>query len=214
MLSDQVDLRGWHISVDGKDAALNKTRKNFGSVQDVKIVPLRVSESEGAVAAELRTLIDGRMDLRVVGVVEFDAQGALRSIRAYKGRPEVREPHVCLRACGGQTLLSLPSKLVVWRDHVIDRRPSRSASAAGRVVRAQRKCKGRLCLRRCQPNPLCPMVWTQLRLHARRPGQRRCARDHDLDCSAATHAATTQASQVLGRESRDQLVAGCAGRAR
>lgn len=39
MLSDQVDLRGWHIGVDGKDAALKKTRKNFGSVQDVKIVP-------------------------------------------------------------------------------------------------------------------------------------------------------------------------------
>lgn len=89
MLSQQVSLRDWNISAQGKDAALEETRKNFGSVQDLKIVPLRVYESEGAVAAELQMVIDGQVDLRVVDVVEFDAQGAIRSIRAYKGRPEV-----------------------------------------------------------------------------------------------------------------------------
>ena len=89
MLSDQVSLRDWDICVQGKDAALDETRKNFASVQHLKIVPLRVFESEGAVAAELQILIDGRLDLRVVDVVEFDAQGAICAIRAYKGRPGV-----------------------------------------------------------------------------------------------------------------------------
>lgn len=89
MLSDQVSLRDWDICVQGKDAALKETQKNFAAVQRLKIVPLAVYESEDAVAAELQILIDGRVDLRVVDVVEFDAQGAIRAIRAYKGRPGV-----------------------------------------------------------------------------------------------------------------------------
>jgi steroid delta-isomerase len=44
MLSQQVSLRDWSISAQGKDAALEETRKNFGSVQDLKIVLLRVYE--------------------------------------------------------------------------------------------------------------------------------------------------------------------------
>lgn len=88
MFSEGVSLRDWDISVQGRAAALAETQKNFGAVRELQIVPLRLYDAEGAVAAELQIVINGVIDLRVVDVVEFDAQGCILAIRAYKGRSD------------------------------------------------------------------------------------------------------------------------------
>jgi len=87
MLADDVELCDWNLSVRGQAAVLAETRKNFESAGRLEILIGTIHESDdGAVAAELRILIDGHIDLRVVDVIAFDDQGLIRRIRAYKGR--------------------------------------------------------------------------------------------------------------------------------
>lgn len=88
MFSDDVRLRDWNICVEGKAAALAETRKNFDAVQTLEIVPLKLYETQDAVAGELQIVVNGEIDLRVIDAIEFDPHGRIVSIHAYKGRPE------------------------------------------------------------------------------------------------------------------------------
>lgn len=88
MLAEEVQLSDWNLSVQGRQAVLDETRRNFESVDRLEIQAGTIYESaDGAVAAELQILIDGRIDLRVVDAIAFGDDGLIRSIRAYKGRP-------------------------------------------------------------------------------------------------------------------------------
>lgn len=86
MLADEVHLRDWNLSVRGKAAALAETAKNFAAAQSLEIEILALTESERSVAGELRIRVDGHAELFVVDVLDFDAQGHIRAIRAYLGR--------------------------------------------------------------------------------------------------------------------------------
>lgn len=86
LLADGVVLRDWTLRVVGKAAALAETRKNFESVRSLQIEVLHLHQSEAAVAAELRILIDGAQELLVTDVIAFDSAGRIAAIRAYVGR--------------------------------------------------------------------------------------------------------------------------------
>lgn len=86
MLADGVVLRDWNLQVEGKAAALAETRKNFESARSIRIEPLRLHASANAVAGELRIVVDEAVELHVVDVLDFDAQGRIASIRAFLGR--------------------------------------------------------------------------------------------------------------------------------
>ncbi|MFO1251533.1 MAG: nuclear transport factor 2 family protein [Inhella sp.] len=86
LLAEDVVLRDWTLRVVGKAAALAETRKNFEAVQSLAIEVLHWHQSEAAVAAELRILIDGKQELFVTDVIAFDAKGRIAAIRAYVGR--------------------------------------------------------------------------------------------------------------------------------
>ena len=88
MLADNIVLRDWKISVSGKDAALAETAKNFKSADSVDIEILHAYESEDTVAGELKITVDKSEVLHVVDVVSFDAEGKIKSIRAYLGRED------------------------------------------------------------------------------------------------------------------------------
>ena len=88
MFADDVRLRDWKISVRGKDAALAETQKNFAAAETIAIDILATYVAHGAVAGELRIVVDEREVLYVVDVVSFDAQGRITSIRAYRGRED------------------------------------------------------------------------------------------------------------------------------
>ena len=86
MLAEEVHLRDWNISVRGKAEALRETAKNFAEAETIEITILSMYESSDAVAGELHIIVDGKFDLYVVDVLNFNAQGKVAAIRSYKGR--------------------------------------------------------------------------------------------------------------------------------
>jgi steroid delta-isomerase len=86
MLAEDVHLRDWNISVFGKAEALRETAKNFAEAESVEIHFLTLYENADTVAGELHIIVDGKIDLYVVDVLTFDAQGKVTAIRSYKGR--------------------------------------------------------------------------------------------------------------------------------
>ncbi|OWQ46168.1 hypothetical protein CDL60_16350 [Roseateles noduli] len=86
MFSEEVTLRDWNLSVKGRNAAIAETRKNFESAASLQIEVLQVLETANSVAGELRILVDGHIELFVVDVLDFDAEGRITAIRAFLGR--------------------------------------------------------------------------------------------------------------------------------
>ena len=86
MFSEGITMRDWNLSVKGRDAAIAATRKNFESAGWIHIEVLRVLVNANSVAGELRILVDGHLELFVVDVLDFDAEGRITAIRAFLGR--------------------------------------------------------------------------------------------------------------------------------
>lgn len=84
MLSADVRLQDWNLSVQGKAAVLAETRKNFSAAQSIAIELLHVFAGADSAAAELRIVVDGSIVLEVVDVLRFDPSGLITAIRAYK----------------------------------------------------------------------------------------------------------------------------------
>lgn len=86
MFSDDISLSDWNLSVRGKEAALDETAKNFAAAQTIGIEPIAIYDRKDAVAGELKIVVDGRVELRVVDIIEFTGDGKIAAIRAYLGR--------------------------------------------------------------------------------------------------------------------------------
>jgi steroid delta-isomerase len=86
MFADDITLRDWNLAVTGKAAALRETAKNFESAQTIEIELRHLYVSNDGVAGELRIVIDGAVELYVVDVLTFAADGRIQAIRAYLGR--------------------------------------------------------------------------------------------------------------------------------
>lgn len=72
LLADDVTLRDWKIAVRGKAAAVAETQANFDAARSVEIEPLRLYVGESSVAGELRIVVDDRIELFVVDVLDFN----------------------------------------------------------------------------------------------------------------------------------------------
>ena len=92
MLADDVTLRDWNKAVVGKAAVMAETARNFAAVQSIAIQVLHLHESADAVAGELKVTLDAKTDLFVVDVIAFNADGRIRSVRAYLGRGDAARP--------------------------------------------------------------------------------------------------------------------------
>lgn len=91
LLAPEVVLRDWQLRVVGRDAALAETQRNFDAALGLQIEILRLHATEASAVAELRIAVEGSaqtVELFVVDVLDFDAQGQISAIRAYKGRGE------------------------------------------------------------------------------------------------------------------------------
>lgn len=86
MFSNDIVLRDWKIRVEGKEKALNETRKNFNNADTIAIEVLATYESKNTVAAELKITVDATEVLYVVDVITINADHKISSIRAYLGR--------------------------------------------------------------------------------------------------------------------------------
>ena len=86
LFADDIVLRDWKIRVEGKEKALDETRKNFNVAKSIEIDVLSTYEGADTVAAELKITVDANEELHVVDVITFNPQGEITSIRAYLGR--------------------------------------------------------------------------------------------------------------------------------
>jgi ketosteroid isomerase-like protein len=86
MFSEDIVLRDWKIRVEGKENALNETRKNFENADSIEIEVLSTCENKDTVASELKITIDSTEELYVVDVISINSNGKIKSIRAYLGR--------------------------------------------------------------------------------------------------------------------------------
>lgn len=89
LLAPEVVLRDWQLRVVGRDAALAETQRNFDAALGLDIEILRLHATEASAVAELRItvqLAEQTVELFVVDVLDFDAQGRISAIRAYQGR--------------------------------------------------------------------------------------------------------------------------------
>lgn len=86
MLSEEVHLRDWNLSVFGRLEVLRETAKNFTEAKTIEIDILAVLESPDMVAGELHITVDEKIGLYVVDVLTFDPDGKIAAIRSYKGR--------------------------------------------------------------------------------------------------------------------------------
>jgi hypothetical protein len=86
MLAPTAALRDWNIAVRGQAAVELETRRNFDNASTIHIEVLRLHEGADSVSGELRIVVDGHIELFVVDVLDFDAEGRVTAIRSYKGR--------------------------------------------------------------------------------------------------------------------------------
>ena len=86
IFSEDIVLRDWKIRVEGKDKAVNETRKNFENADSIEIEVLSTYENNNTVAAELKIIVDSVEELYVVDVITINSEGKIKSIRAYLGR--------------------------------------------------------------------------------------------------------------------------------
>jgi ketosteroid isomerase-like protein len=86
LFAENIVLRDWKISVQGKAAAVAETEKNFANAQTIEIEILSTLVSETEVAGELKIVVDGSEVLYAIDVLSFNEQGKIAAIRAYIGR--------------------------------------------------------------------------------------------------------------------------------
>ena len=96
MFSEDVSLRDWEISANGVNEVLNANSKIFNSVDSISVTPIMVYEGmdtllmgplgvEGTSIVELEVLINDKEKLLVIDILEFNSDGKIKSIRAYRG---------------------------------------------------------------------------------------------------------------------------------
>jgi len=88
MFADEVSLRDWKISVNGKTNAVAETKNNFKNAGTIEIEVLSCLTNNNSVAGELKIIVDQKETLYVVDVLTFNEKGLISSIRAYVGRED------------------------------------------------------------------------------------------------------------------------------
>jgi hypothetical protein len=83
--SESVSLRDWDIDAKGVSDVTEANNSIFNSVTSISVAPLNVISQDNMVWAELDIVINDSVFLRVVDIIEFDEDGKIRSIRAFKG---------------------------------------------------------------------------------------------------------------------------------
>ena len=84
MFTDDVVLRDWERSAEGKIDMLAANKTIFDAVDTITVTPLALYEDGNTVTAEIEVLVNGDTKLLVVDVITFIGD-KISSLRAYKG---------------------------------------------------------------------------------------------------------------------------------
>ena len=85
MFDDNVTLRDWEIDKQGIENVLKANLNIFQNVKTIKAIPQNIVSENNFVFAELKIIVNGDEELKVVDIIEFNKKGKIISIRAFKG---------------------------------------------------------------------------------------------------------------------------------
>ena len=85
MFDDNVTLRDWNIDKQGLKSVLKANLNIFQNVKTINAIPLNIISENNYVFAELKIIINGDEELKVVDMIEFNKKGKIISIKAFKG---------------------------------------------------------------------------------------------------------------------------------
>ena len=85
MFDDNVTLRDWEIDKQGIENVLKANLNIFQNVKTIKVIPQNIVSENNFVFAELKIIVNGDEELKVVDIIEFNKKGKIISIKAFKG---------------------------------------------------------------------------------------------------------------------------------
>ena len=85
MFDDNVTLRDWDIDKQGIENVLKANLNIFQNVKTIKAIPQNIVSENNFVFAELKIIVNGDEELKVVDIIEFNTKGKIISIKAFKG---------------------------------------------------------------------------------------------------------------------------------
>ena len=85
MFSEDVFLRDWEIQASGKNDVVAANKNIFSSVETIDVEPTRIYCDNNTIIAELQITVNSETNLLVTDVIEFNDNGKITDIRAYKG---------------------------------------------------------------------------------------------------------------------------------
>jgi len=85
MFDDNVTLRDWDIDKQGIENVLKANLNIFQNVKTIKAIPQNIVSENNFVFAELKIIVNGDEELKVVDIIEFNKKGKIISIKAFKG---------------------------------------------------------------------------------------------------------------------------------
>ena len=85
MFDDNVTLRDWDIDKQGIENVIKANLNIFQNVKTIKAIPQNIVSENNFVFAELKIVVNGDEELKVVDIIEFNKKGKIISITAFKG---------------------------------------------------------------------------------------------------------------------------------
>ena len=83
-LADNVELTDWETHAQGRERVLAANAVIFNNVTSINITPLHIYVDGAVAACEILVTVNADTVLKVVDIIEFNADGLICSIRAYK----------------------------------------------------------------------------------------------------------------------------------
>ena len=85
MFDDNITLRDWDINQTGIENVLEANLSIFEQVKTIQVIPQTIITENNLLSAELKIIIDNKDELKVVDIIEFNTDGKIISIKAFKG---------------------------------------------------------------------------------------------------------------------------------
>ncbi len=85
MFDNNVTLRDWDINEAGIENVLKANLNIFQNVNTIQIIPENIILENNFISAELKIIINDEEELKVVDLIEFNTDGMIVSIKAFKG---------------------------------------------------------------------------------------------------------------------------------
>lgn len=85
MFERDVILTDWEITAFGKEEVVKANQRIFDGVDTIYVTPKNIYLDGQVIIAELKILVNGSDELKVVDIIHFNPRGEITRIEAFKG---------------------------------------------------------------------------------------------------------------------------------